>query len=51
MITTACRACEEWEVKDMIYATGHLPKEEEQLKSLWLIYGECFCANIEVYRS
>jgi hypothetical protein len=49
MITTACRACEEWEVKDMIYAIGHLPKGEEQLKSLWLIYGECFCANIEVY--
>jgi len=49
MITTACRACEEWEVKDMIYAIGHLPKGEEQLKSLWLIYGECFCANTEVY--
>jgi hypothetical protein len=49
MITTACRACEEWEVKDMIYAIGHLPKGKEQLKSLWLIYGDCFCADTEVY--
>ena len=34
MITTACRACEEWDEKDMIYTIGHLPKGSEQLKSL-----------------
>ena len=49
MITTACRACENWDEKDMIYAIGHLPKGSEQLKSLWLVYGDCFCADIEVY--
>ena len=49
MITTACRECEEWDEKDMIYAIGHLPKGSEQLKSLWLVYGDCFCADIEVY--
>jgi len=49
MITTACRACEDWDEKDMIYAIGHLPKGSEQLKSLWLVYGDCFCADIEVY--
>ena len=49
MITTACRTCEDWNEKDMIYAIGHLPKGTDQLKSLWLIYGDCFCADTEVY--
>jgi len=49
MITTACRACEDWSEKDMLYAIGHLPKGTQQLKSLWLIYGDCFCADIEIY--
>ena len=49
MITTACRACEDWSEKDMLYAIGHLPKGTQQLKSLWLIYGDCFCADMETY--
>ncbi|MDD2906314.1 MAG: NgoPII family restriction endonuclease [Sulfurimonas sp.] len=49
MITTACRDCEEWSTKDMLYAIGHVPKDTEQLKSLWLIYGDCFCADKEIY--
>jgi hypothetical protein len=49
MITDACRECETWNEKDMIYVVGHLPKGTEQLKSLWLIYGDCFCADEETY--
>jgi hypothetical protein len=49
MITDACRECESWNEKDMIYVVGHLPKGTEQLKSLWLIYGDCFCADEETY--
>ena len=49
MITTACKNCESWSEKDMLYAIGHLPKGTKQLKSLWLIYGDCFCADMEVY--
>ena len=49
MITTACRSCEDWSEKDMLYAIGHLPKGTQQLKSLWLIYGDCFCADMEIY--
>ena len=49
MITTACKNCESWSEKDMLYAIGHLPKGTQQLKSLWLIYGDCFCADMEVY--
>lgn len=49
MITTACRTCEAWSEKDMLYAIGNVPKTTNQLKSLWLVYGDCFCADKEVY--
>ncbi len=50
MITSACRNCEEnWTVKDMLYVIGNVPKNTNSLKSLWLVYGDCFCADKEVY--
>ena len=50
MITTTCRNCEEnWTVKDMLYVIGNVPKNTNSLKSLWLVYGDCFCADKEVY--
>ena len=50
MITKACRDCEDnWDVKDMLYAIGNVPKNTYQLKSLWFVYGDCFCADQEVY--
>jgi len=47
MITKACRECEEWNKKDIIYAIGYTTNN--YLKSLWLIYGDCFCADREIY--
>lgn len=47
MITQACRECEEWSVKDIIYAIGHTT--DTTLKSLWVTYGDCFCASKETY--
>ena len=47
MITKACKVCEEWDVKDMLYAVGYT--NQSILKSLWLIYGDCFCADKETY--
>ena len=50
MITTTCRNCEEnWTVKDMLYVIGNVPKNTNNLKSLWFVYGDCFCADKEVY--
>jgi hypothetical protein len=49
MITTNCKTCETWVEKDMLYAIGNVPKNTHQLKSLWLVYGDCFCADKEVY--
>jgi len=47
MITKACKACEEWSIKDMLYAIGYV--KQSNLKSLWLVYGDCFCAEKETY--
>ena len=47
MITKACKESEEWSIKDMLYAIGYV--NQSHLKSLWLVYGDCFCANKATY--
>lgn len=47
MITDDCRNCEAWQEKDLIYVVGCSNKTI--LKSLWFVYGTCFCANKDVY--
>ena len=47
MITKACKASEDWDIKDMLYTIGYV--KEKNLKFLWLIYGDCFCADKETY--
>lgn len=51
MISKACKECENWTVKDIIYAVGVLNKETQTLDSLAFVYGEDYCANKEVYES
>ncbi|MEG4229178.1 NgoPII family restriction endonuclease [Microcoleus sp. N9_B2] len=46
-ITLVCRECETWTEKDIIYAIGVISKEH--LKTLWLIYGDCYAASQEYY--
>lgn len=47
MITTACRDCEDWREKDLIYTIG--VSKDNNLKALWFVYGDCYSANKEVY--
>ncbi len=47
MIKQACRTCEDWTVKDMIYAVGVV--DNNNLKSLALVYGDDYCADKSVY--
>lgn len=47
MITQACRDCEEWKTKDIIYSIGTV--SGEKLKLLWMVYGDCYAASREVY--
>lgn len=47
MITTACKNCEEWTKKDILYVIGSIV--DNKIKSLWLVYGNCYAANRGVY--
>ncbi|MDU2108993.1 MAG: NgoPII family restriction endonuclease [Peptoniphilus rhinitidis] len=49
MITKFCKKCEEWNVKDIIYAVGVVGKNKKTLESLVFVYGEDFAASKEVY--
>lgn len=50
MITNACKNCEkDWNEKDICYVIGCIDKEKN-IKSLWFIYGNCFCASPEIYK-
>lgn len=51
LINNSCKECEDdiggWKKKDMIYTIGNVVGNE--LKVLWLLYGDCYAANMEVY--
>lgn len=47
MISQACRDCEKWQSRDMIYAVGVVGNN--RLTSLAMVYGEDYCAEKEVY--
>ena len=47
LITEACRRCEDWSEKDIIYAVGVV--NGANLSSLCMIYGEDYAADNEVY--
>ncbi len=47
IISKYCRNCEDWHTKDIIYIIA--VTENNALKVLWLVYGDCYFANKEVY--
>lgn len=47
MLTNTCKTCEDWTVKDILYVIGHTT--DESLKSICLVYGDCFAADKSVY--
>ena len=49
MIKKECRECENWTVRDMIYAVGVV--KGNNLESLAFVYGEDYCANKETYEN
>ena len=48
MITSECRNCEEWTIKDLIYCVGHT--SDTNIKSLWMVYGSSYAAKHETYQ-
>lgn len=49
MITSACRECENWEERDIIYTIGSINNRSNKLTLLWFVYGDCYAASREVY--
>lgn len=49
LINSNCRQCEDWIEKDIIYTVGHIPKNSRVLSSLWMIYGNIYAAEEDVY--
>ena len=49
MITDACRNCEKWEEKDIIYVIGSC--EKNKLTSLIFVYGEDYAAENKIYEN
>jgi hypothetical protein len=47
MLTQACKNCEEWTEKDIVYIIGHT--NDTDIKYLWFVYGDCFSADKEIY--
>lgn len=50
LLKKACRECEIWSEKDIIYAIGSV-NDDNQLLSLWLVYGSVYAASKETYES
>ena len=48
MITQACRTCEDWTEKELIYCVGHTT--DDSIKSLWMVYGNIYAATHETYQ-
>jgi len=49
LITEACRQCEEWDEKDIIYTVGVVA--DGSINLLWFVYGDCYAADRKVYES
>lgn len=48
MLTTECKSCEEWTIKDLLYCVGHT--SDSSLNSLWMVYGSIYAAKHETYQ-
>ena len=46
-ISKACRDCENWQEKDMLYVVGQV--NGEKLHNLYFVYGDLYCDSHEVY--
>lgn len=54
-ITKECRACEDgrggWEEKDFGYVLGRVTRGSGELDFLWIVYGDCWAAEEQVYKN
>ena len=48
-ICKACRECEEWKEKDMLYVVGQV--DGNKLQNIFFVYGDLYCDSPEVYEN
>lgn len=48
-ICNACRTCEVWDEKDMLYVVGQINGHE--LQNIFFIYGDLYCDSPEIYKN
>lgn len=48
-ICRACRECENWHEKDMLYVVGQINGED--LQNIFLVYGDLYCDSHEIYEN
>lgn len=48
-LCNACRNCENWEEKDMLYVVGHV--NGQSLQDIFFVYGDLYCDAHEVYEN
>jgi hypothetical protein len=46
-VASGAKAAEQWTERDIVYAIGTV--DENELKRLWLIYGDCYAASKQTY--
>lgn len=49
LITDACRDCESWSVKDIIYSIGVV--QASKISLLFFVFGDCYAADRNVYKN
>lgn len=47
MLTQACRNCEQWSERDLLYVVG--VTKSTKISSLFMVYGDCYAADKEIY--
>ena len=45
----ACRECEDWQEKDMLYVVGQVNGQE--LQNIFFVYGDLYCDSHEIYEN
>lgn len=48
-LSEKCRNCEDWNVKDLVYIIGRVPKGSSDLDFMWMFYGDCWAAENSLY--
>lgn len=50
-VAAEAKNAEPWTEKDILYVVGNVDAKSKTVKSMWWVYGDCFCADASVYQS